>query len=81
MAPQSQPVLRSDMHSTETREVRTTENNTTLRKTGPSFGTKVEGDVRLQANRTLGVGLQITLRNGEIFLPFYRLKKGGKKKS
>jgi hypothetical protein len=61
MAPQSHPVLRSDMHSTETRKELTTENNASLRKTGSSFGTKVEGDLRLQANRILGIGLQITL--------------------
>jgi len=77
MAPQSHPVLRSDMHSTETRIEPTTKNNATLRKTGPSFGMSVEGDVRFPAHRTLGIGWEITLRNGEIFLPFYRLKKGG----
>jgi len=55
------PVLRSDMHSTETRKQLTTENSTTLIKAGPSFGMQVERDVRLQANRTRGIGLQITL--------------------
>ena len=67
MAPQSHPVLRSDMHSTETRIELTTKNNATLRKTGPSFGMSVEGDVRFPAPRTLGIGWEITLRNGEIF--------------
>jgi len=61
MAPQSHPVLRSDMQSTETREQLATKNNTSLRQIGPSFRTRVEGDLRLQANRILGIGLQITL--------------------
>jgi len=56
MAHQSHPVLRSDRHSTETRIELTTKNNATLRKTGPSFGMSVEGDVRFPAHRTLGIG-------------------------
>jgi len=48
------------MHSTETRIKPLTENNLALIKTGPSFGTQVEGDVRLQANRILGIGLQLS---------------------
>jgi len=49
------------MHSIETRKELTMEKNVTLGKTGPSFGMQVERDVRLQANRLLGIGLQITL--------------------